>query len=170
MLCGWLPHVHESVFWTHMRFRGFRPGKTVKGVFGDPQARVITLARRSKKRPVALVAKCIPAGTTGRCGESATCPVLTCAFTWTSKYERVLPGEVWKKREDTLVVMDMRKRSAARCASREYAHNRRRFRQVSCDAALSEALNTFLRSSVAEWLSRISTSSMSDVLVTFESV
>ncbi|HKU52359.1 MAG TPA: hypothetical protein VJQ25_07830, partial [Nitrospira sp.] len=67
-------------------FPGFRPGKTVKGIFGDPQARVITLARRSKKRPVALVAKCIPAGTTGRCGEYATCPVPTRAFTWTSKY------------------------------------------------------------------------------------
>lgn len=33
-------------------FAGFRPLPTVRGVFGDPKARVITLVRRSKKRPV----------------------------------------------------------------------------------------------------------------------
>jgi transposase len=30
-------------------FPGFRPEQTVRGIFGDPKARVITLKRRSKK-------------------------------------------------------------------------------------------------------------------------
>jgi len=30
------------------RFPGFRPQATVKGVFGDPKARVVTLVRREK--------------------------------------------------------------------------------------------------------------------------
>ncbi len=31
-------------------FPGFRPQPTVRGVFGDPDARIITLDRRAKKR------------------------------------------------------------------------------------------------------------------------
>ena len=31
------------------RFRGFRPLATVKGVFGDPKARVVTLVRQKRK-------------------------------------------------------------------------------------------------------------------------
>src|SRR4030067_1001213 len=34
-------------------FPGFRPEPMVRGVFGDPKARVIALKRRSKKRPAA---------------------------------------------------------------------------------------------------------------------
>jgi hypothetical protein len=33
---------------------GFRPEQTVRGIFGDPNARVITLKRRSKKRLVVV--------------------------------------------------------------------------------------------------------------------
>ena len=36
-------------------FPGFRPQPTVRGVFGDPKARVVTLVRRSKKRSAAAV-------------------------------------------------------------------------------------------------------------------
>ena len=32
------------------RFCGFRPLRMIKGVFGDPKARVIELVRREKKR------------------------------------------------------------------------------------------------------------------------
>src|SRR5271157_5638726 len=32
------------------RFAGFRPVEHVRGVFGDPYARIITLVRRSKKQ------------------------------------------------------------------------------------------------------------------------
>src|SRR5918992_5521190 len=38
--------------WDAYAFPGFRPLPTVRGVFGDPKARVITLRRRSKKRVV----------------------------------------------------------------------------------------------------------------------
>ena len=31
------------------RFPGFRPIEEVRGVFGDPHARIVTLVRRSKK-------------------------------------------------------------------------------------------------------------------------
>ena len=48
------------------RFPGFRPQPTVRGVFGDPKARVITLARRSKKRSAAAAGECTRAGTTAR--------------------------------------------------------------------------------------------------------
>ncbi|MEW6168879.1 MAG: hypothetical protein AB1651_14460 [Pseudomonadota bacterium] len=36
-------------------FPGFRVLRTVRGVFGDPKARVVTLVRRSKKRCAASV-------------------------------------------------------------------------------------------------------------------
>jgi Helix-turn-helix domain of transposase family ISL3 len=38
--------------WDTYLFPGFRPEQTVRGIFGDPKARVITLKRRSKKRLV----------------------------------------------------------------------------------------------------------------------
>lgn len=38
-------------------FPGFRPQPTVRGVFGDPKARVISLGRRSKKRSAAELDK-----------------------------------------------------------------------------------------------------------------
>ncbi len=65
---------------------------TVRGVFGDPKARVISLVRRSKKRPAAAVPACSRAGTTGVCAAFATCRVAT----------RVSPGDrgtrVWCQR------------------------------------------------------------------------
>ena len=36
------------------RFAGLRPLATVRGVFGDPKARIVVLVRRRKKRPVAV--------------------------------------------------------------------------------------------------------------------
>jgi hypothetical protein len=57
----WIFHVCESVYdglmakHKHLRdayrFAGFTPSATVKGVFGDPKARIIELVRRQKKRP-----------------------------------------------------------------------------------------------------------------------
>ena len=55
------------------RFPGFRPEEVVKGVFGDPKARVITLVRRSKKRRAASVAWRIEAGTTASVAVCAIC-------------------------------------------------------------------------------------------------
>ena len=41
--------------WDAYCFPGFRPEPTVRGIFGDPQARVITLHRRSKKPRAAVL-------------------------------------------------------------------------------------------------------------------
>jgi hypothetical protein len=46
----------------------------VRGVFGDPKARVITLERRSKKRSAAAVVEGTGAGTTGAHVGFAICP------------------------------------------------------------------------------------------------
>ena len=59
------------------RFPGFRPLETVRGVFGDHKARVITLVRRSKKLSATPAAVRIPAGTTRSSGGCATCPAGT---------------------------------------------------------------------------------------------
>src|SRR5215216_1701300 len=50
--------------WDAYAFPGFRPLPTVRGVFGDPKARVITLRRRSKKRVVGRVVEYTGVGTT----------------------------------------------------------------------------------------------------------
>jgi hypothetical protein len=44
------PSQRRRRLWDAYRFPGFRPEQTVRGIFGDPKARVITLKRRSKKR------------------------------------------------------------------------------------------------------------------------
>jgi len=66
---------------THERLRdlyrvpGFTPRAVLSGVFGDPQARVVHLARRGKKRFVGPAGPFIAATTTGTCGRSAIAPV-----------------------------------------------------------------------------------------------
>jgi hypothetical protein len=45
-------------------FRGFHPLAYVQGIFGDAQARLITLVRRTKKQSAARVARRIGLGTT----------------------------------------------------------------------------------------------------------
>jgi hypothetical protein len=55
-------------------FPGFRPRPVVRGVFGDPKARVITLERRSKKRSAAAVVERTWVGTTGARVAFAICP------------------------------------------------------------------------------------------------
>jgi hypothetical protein len=69
------------------RFARFRPDLTVRGIFGDPKARVITLIRRSKKQSAVAVGKCSRGGMTGAYGESEIFPVATCGFIWRSKYD-----------------------------------------------------------------------------------
>jgi hypothetical protein len=69
------------------RFPGFCPEPIVRGLFGDPKARIVSLRRRRKKRPVALVASPFEAFTTASLDGSATCPVATRACTWRSKFD-----------------------------------------------------------------------------------
>jgi len=52
--------------WDTYAFPGFRPESTVRGIFGDPKARIIRLRRRSKKRDAVVVDACITAGMTAR--------------------------------------------------------------------------------------------------------
>ena len=60
--------------WDAYAFPMFRPQPTVRGVFGDLKARVITLERRFKKRSAAAVVERILAGTTGARVRFAICP------------------------------------------------------------------------------------------------
>jgi len=72
--------------WDAYRFPGFRPQPTVRGVFGDPKARVITLVRRSKKRFAAAVVARTRAGTTGVSARFAISPAAMRASTWNSRF------------------------------------------------------------------------------------
>src|SRR5258705_11264561 len=58
------------------RFPGFRPLQTVVGIFGEPGVRIVTLVRRSKKRPVACVA-----------GYTAASTIAGCTGFWTHRAE-----------------------------------------------------------------------------------
>jgi hypothetical protein len=68
------------------RFTGFRALEQIKGVFGDPRARVVTLVRRSKKLRAMPVGECTPAGTTESSEEFAICLAAIPACTWSSRF------------------------------------------------------------------------------------
>src|SRR4029077_5300471 len=68
--------------WDAYCFPGFRPEPTVRGIFGDPKARVIGLNRRSKKRHAAVAVACRWAGTIARFAGCAICRVATRGFSW----------------------------------------------------------------------------------------
>lgn len=63
---------------------GFSAGATLKGVFGDRYARVITLRRRKKRPCVHAVATAAEAVTTNGPARSATCRWRGCASIWSS--------------------------------------------------------------------------------------
>jgi hypothetical protein len=63
-------------------FAGFRPLASVQGIFGDPQARLITLVRRGKKRSAERAEQRIGAGTTVRAGEYEICRAGLTEFIW----------------------------------------------------------------------------------------
>src|SRR5216683_7287833 len=67
------------------RFPGFRPMEDVRGVFGDPHARIVTLVRRSKKRHAAHAGECIPGGTIASFAALATFRLAACASSWSSR-------------------------------------------------------------------------------------
>ena len=72
--------------WEAYAFPGFRPLSTVRGVFGDPKAGVITLMRRSKKRSAAAADERTGAGTTGARAAREICPAAMRASTWNSRF------------------------------------------------------------------------------------
>jgi len=68
------------------RFPGFRPVDDLRGVFGDPYARVIMLVRRSKKRRAGHADDSDPAGTIERSGGLEILGPAICGYTWSSRY------------------------------------------------------------------------------------
>jgi len=67
-------------------FAGFRPQETVRGFFGDPDVRIVSLERRSKKRFAAVAGGSGRAGTTGGYGKFATCRVPGFGLFWNWKF------------------------------------------------------------------------------------
>ena len=72
--------------WDAYRFAGFRPEATVRGIFGDPKARVITLVRRAKKHTAVPAGLHNRAGTTGDGGGFAISRAPIRVSIWTSRY------------------------------------------------------------------------------------
>jgi hypothetical protein len=64
------------------QFSGFFPAGTVRGVFGAPQVRVLTLHRHEKKQPVGFVAGGTAAFTTRSFAWSAISPVVNIISIW----------------------------------------------------------------------------------------
>ena len=67
------------------RFPGFRPMDEVRGVFGDPHARIVTLVRRSKKRPAARAEESIPGGTIASFVGLGIFRPAACVYSWSSR-------------------------------------------------------------------------------------
>src|SRR5206468_3024997 len=67
------------------RFPGFRPQEHVRGIFGDPRARIITLVRRSKKRRVPVAERCDRIGTIASSVARAILPEGACAYSLSSR-------------------------------------------------------------------------------------
>ena len=88
--------------WDAYRFAGFRPSPTGIGIFGDPQARILTLTRRSKKRPVGPAGGCNANGTTASGAGYGISPVATCASTSRSKVRRVACRGCGKVKQEQL--------------------------------------------------------------------
>src|SRR2546427_13143127 len=72
--------------WDAYSFPGFRPQPTVRGIFGNPKARVITLNRRSKKRPAAVAITSRWVGTTERSAACAIFRAATLGYFWNWRY------------------------------------------------------------------------------------
>jgi hypothetical protein len=73
-------------------FVGFRPKETVRGVFGDPDVRIVSLERRSKKRSAGVAGESKRAGTTAGCGKFATCPAPATGLSWNWKFAALRAG------------------------------------------------------------------------------
>ena len=82
--------------WDAYAFPGFRPEATVRGIFGDPKARIIRLRRRSKKRDAVVVDACITAGTIARSVACATSRAATRAYISNLKFGAYFAGRVAK--------------------------------------------------------------------------
>jgi hypothetical protein len=76
------------------RYPGFHPRAAIHGIFGDPQARVIQLIRRQKKRPADAAVRSRGAITTRRCEGYEICPAGMYESIWRWKYAGYSAGSV----------------------------------------------------------------------------
>ena len=72
--------------WDTYAFGGFRVQPTVRGIFGDPKARIVSLVRRSKKRHAAAAQGCSVVGTTEEFVRFGICPAATRGCIWSSRF------------------------------------------------------------------------------------
>ena len=82
--------------WDAYAFPGFRPEATVRGIFGDPKARIIRLRRRSKKRCAVVVDASVRAGTTARFAAYAIFRAATRGYISNLKFGAYFAGGVAK--------------------------------------------------------------------------
>lgn len=68
------------------RLPGFHPVDDLRGVFGDPYARVVRLVRRSKKRRAVRVDDSSRAGTIEGSGVFEILGPAICGYIWSSRY------------------------------------------------------------------------------------
>jgi len=78
------------------RFPGFRPRAEIKGIFGDPKARVIQLKRTQKKQYAGIVAQFIGVITTRQCVRFGIYRVGARGFIWKWKSEESCVGSAGK--------------------------------------------------------------------------
>lgn len=75
-------------------FPGFRPLHSVRGVFGDPKARIVTLVRRSKKRRAECADDRTAVGMIDARGGCVICRPAVCASIWSWKSGVSTAGDV----------------------------------------------------------------------------
>lgn len=75
------------------KFVGFVPLSKIRGIFGEPLARVITLQRRGKKRSAAVVVEAFASFTTERPAWFAIKDAGIFTSIWNSKFG-VLPARI----------------------------------------------------------------------------
>lgn len=78
------------------RFPGFSPKADIKGIFGDPKARVIRLERTQKKQYAAVVARHTGAITTRRYAGYGIYPVGMHGYIWRWKFGEYHAGSAGK--------------------------------------------------------------------------
>src|SRR5262249_24278099 len=76
----------ERRLWDTYAFGVFRVQPTVRGVFGDPKARLVSLVRRSKKQHAGAAQGYNRVGTTEEPVGCETCRVGIRGCTWSSKF------------------------------------------------------------------------------------
>jgi hypothetical protein len=90
------PARRKRRLWDAFAFSGFRPEGTVRGIFGDPKARIIRLKRRSKKHCAAVVDARTGAGTIAGSVACVICRAPIHESIWNSTRDVFAAGHVAK--------------------------------------------------------------------------